>query len=78
MNLFWHKLSANKKINLNSFRNTEKNNIFANWSPYSKGLLYYNFFFKDLNIRSTFLKSSEVSRSCALQFGILTKEQLFT
>lgn len=44
MNLYWNKLSANIKFNLNSFRNTQKNNIFANWSPYSRGLLYHNFF----------------------------------
>ena len=47
MNLFWHKLSTNKKFDLNSFLNTKKNNFFANWSPYSRVLLYYNFFIKN-------------------------------
>tara|TARA_Y100000389_G_C17386012_1_gene477067 strand:- start:42 stop:944 length:903 start_codon:yes stop_codon:yes gene_type:complete len=44
MDLFWGKQAANKKFDIDSFRNTKKHNIFANWSPYDRGLLYHNFF----------------------------------
>ncbi len=44
MSLFWEKQSSNRKFNINSFRNTKKHNIFANWSPYSRGLTFHNFF----------------------------------
>ena len=43
MKLFWKKLSFKRKFNLYTFRNTRKHNIFANWSPYSRGLTYHNF-----------------------------------
>lgn len=41
--MYWNKLLKNRKYNLNTFRNTEKHNIFANWSPYSRGLLFHNY-----------------------------------
>lgn len=44
MKLFWKKHSLGRKFNLNTFRNSKKHNIFANWSPYSRGLTYHNFF----------------------------------
>lgn len=43
MTLFWNKISTNRKFNINNFRNTKKHNIFANWSPYKRGLLFHNF-----------------------------------
>ena len=42
--LFWKKHSENRIYNIKNFRNSKKNNIFANWSPYTRGLTYYNFF----------------------------------
>lgn len=44
MKLFWDKHSSQLNFNINTFRNTKKNNVFANWSPYTRGLLYQNFF----------------------------------
>lgn len=44
MSLFWEKQSSNRKFNIKNFRNTKNHNIFANWSPYSRGLTFYNFF----------------------------------
>ena len=41
--MFWNKLLKNRKYNLNNFRNTKKHNIFANWSPYKRGLSFHNF-----------------------------------
>lgn len=41
--LFWEKYSKGRLCNLKNFRDTKKNNIFASWSPYDKGLPYYNF-----------------------------------
>ena len=41
--MFWNKLLKNRKYNLNNFRNTEKHNIFANWSPYKRGLSFHNY-----------------------------------
>ena len=44
MKLFWDNYSSDRKFNLDVFRNTKKNNIwFANWSPYQRGLTFYNF-----------------------------------
>ena len=43
MTLFWEKKSLNRNFNINNFRNSKKHNIFANWSPYSRGFTYYNF-----------------------------------
>ena len=43
MKLFWKKHLRKRSFNLNTFRNTKKHNIFANWSPYSRGLTYHNF-----------------------------------
>jgi putative sugar O-methyltransferase len=43
MTLFWNKYSSGRNFNINNFRNSKKNNIFANWSPYQRGLVYYNF-----------------------------------
>tara|TARA_B100000963_G_scaffold221797_1_gene193309 strand:+ start:1177 stop:2085 length:909 start_codon:yes stop_codon:yes gene_type:complete len=43
MKLFWDKYSSGRKFNLNNFRNTKKHNIFANWSPYQRGLTFHNF-----------------------------------
>ena len=43
MTLFWDKYSSGRNFNINNFRNSKKNNIFANWSPYQRGLVYYNF-----------------------------------
>tara|TARA_B100000003_G_scaffold205281_1_gene218646 strand:+ start:857 stop:1756 length:900 start_codon:yes stop_codon:yes gene_type:complete len=40
--LFWEKQS-NRKFDLNNFRNSKKHNIFANWSPYKRGLTFHNF-----------------------------------
>lgn len=40
--LFWKKLSKNRKFNLSNFRNTKHHNIFANWSPYERGLTFHN------------------------------------
>jgi len=44
MSLFWEKQSSNRKFDIKNFRNTKKHNIFANWSPYSRGLTFHNFF----------------------------------
>jgi len=58
MTLFWKKLSHERKFNLSTFRNTKKHNIFANWSPYSRGLTYHNFlinFYVNLN-KKKFIK----------------------
>jgi len=44
MKLFWEKQSYKRKFDIKSFRNTKEHNIFANWSPYSRGLTFYNFF----------------------------------
>ena len=41
--MFWNKLLKNRKYNLRNFRNTEKHNIFANWSPYKRGLSFHNY-----------------------------------
>lgn len=41
--MFWDKLIKNRKFNLNNFRNTKKHNIFANWSPYERGLTFHNY-----------------------------------
>jgi len=43
MILFWDKKSSNRKFSINNFRNSKNHNIFANWSPYQRGLVYYNF-----------------------------------
>ena len=43
MTLFWDKQSSGLKFNLSTFRNTKEHNLFATWSPYQRGLLYYNF-----------------------------------
>lgn len=43
MTLFWDKKSSNRKFSINNFRNSKNHNIFANWSPYQRGLVYYNF-----------------------------------
>ena len=43
MKLFWDKHSSGRKFNLNTFRNTKNHNIFANWSPYERGLTFHNF-----------------------------------
>ena len=40
---FWKKHSSNRKFNLDTFRNTKAHNIFANWSPYQRGLTFHNF-----------------------------------
>lgn len=37
------KKSSNRKFSINNFRNSKNHNIFANWSPYQRGLVYYNF-----------------------------------
>ena len=43
MTLFWKKHSSARKFNLKTFRNTIAHNIFANWSPYERGLTFHNF-----------------------------------
>ena len=43
MTLFWDKKSSNRKFSINNFRNSKNHNIFANWSPYQRGLVHYNF-----------------------------------
>ena len=43
MDLFWQKFSKNRNFNIANFRNTSKHNIFANWSPYERGLTFHNF-----------------------------------
>ena len=43
MKLFWDNYSSDRKFNLDVFRNTKKHNIFANWSPYQRGLTFHNF-----------------------------------
>ena len=42
MQLFWQKFSKNRNFNVSNFRNTKKHNIFANWSPYERGLTFHN------------------------------------
>ena len=44
MKLFWERQSYQRKFDIKKFRNTNNHNIFANWSPYSRGLTFYNFF----------------------------------
>ncbi len=41
--MFWDKKSSNRKFSINNFRNSKNHNIFANWSPYQRDLVYYNF-----------------------------------
>ena len=41
--MFWDKLLKNRKYNLKNFRNTQNHNIFANWSPYKRGLSFHNY-----------------------------------
>ena len=44
MKLFWDNYSSDRKFNLDVFRDTKTHNIwFANWSPYQRGLTFYNF-----------------------------------
>ncbi len=43
MSLFWEKQSSNRKFDLKSFRDTKNHNIFASWSPYTRGLTFHNF-----------------------------------
>ena len=43
MTLFWDNHSSGRKFNLKNFRNTREHNIFANWSPYQRGLTFHNF-----------------------------------
>jgi len=43
MSLFWEKQSSNRKFDLKTFRNTKNHNIFASWSPYTRGLTFHNF-----------------------------------
>lgn len=43
MSLFWEKQSNNRKFDLKTFRNTKNHNIFASWSPYTRGLTFHNF-----------------------------------
>ena len=43
MTLFWKNHSSGRKFNLKTFRNTREHNIFANWSPYQRGLTFHNF-----------------------------------
>ena len=57
--MYWDKLLKNKKFNLSDFRNTRKNNIFANWNPYKRGLTYHNYLiynFINLFPKKEFLK----------------------
>jgi putative sugar O-methyltransferase len=57
--VYWDKLLKNKKFNLSDFRNTRKNNIFANWNPYKRGLTYHNYLiynFINLFPKKEFLK----------------------
>lgn len=57
--MYWDKLLKNKKFNLSDFRNTRKNNIFANWNPYKRGLTYHNYLiynFINLFPKKKFLK----------------------
>ena len=57
--MFWDKLIKNRKFNLSDFRNTKKNNIFANWNPYRRGLTYHNYLiynFINLFSKKKFLK----------------------
>ena len=57
--MYWDKLLKNKKFNLSDFRNTRKNNIFANWNPYKRGLTYHNYLiynFINLFSKKKFLK----------------------
>ncbi len=41
---FWEKYSKNRKCNIETFRDTNSNNIFTTWNPYSNGLPYYNLY----------------------------------
>ena len=43
MSLFWEKQSSNRKFDLKTFRDTKNHNIFASWSPYTRGLTFHNF-----------------------------------
>ena len=57
--MYWDKLIKNKKFNLSDFRNTRKNNFFANWNPYKRGLTYHNYLiynFINLFPKKEFLK----------------------
>ena len=43
MELFWEKFSKDRNFDITNFRNTKQHNIFANWSPYERGLTFHNF-----------------------------------
>ena len=62
--MFWDKLIKNRKFNLNNFRNTKKHNIFANWSPYERGLTFHNYLI--YNFLKTIPKL-KLSKKCSVQ-----------
>ena len=64
MSLFWEKQSSNRKFNIKNFRNTKNHNIFANWSPYSRGLTFYNFFinYNEKKNKENFIKKKKKNK----------------